>query len=55
MASILKFINDAGVVGWTIMLVGIASLGLMIERARVLYMQYGMNVEEFMVKIQTLV
>lgn len=55
MDSILKFVNDAGVVGWTIMLVGIGTLGLVIERAKVLYFKYGMKVDDFMAKIQTLV
>lgn len=55
MTSILQFINDAGFVGWCIMFVGIAGLALVVERAKVLYFDYGMNVDEFMTKIQTLV
>ena len=51
----LKFMNDAGFVGWSILLVGVASLVLVAERARALYVNYGMNVEDFMAKIQNLV
>lgn len=55
MDSVLKFINDSGVVGWAIMLVGIGSLALVWERIRVLYFRYGMNADQFMTKVQTLV
>ncbi|PIS11027.1 MAG: MotA/TolQ/ExbB proton channel family protein [Bdellovibrio sp. CG10_big_fil_rev_8_21_14_0_10_47_8] len=55
MNSILQFINDAGIVGWCIMLLGVASLAIITERVNVLYFKYGMNVEEFMTKVQTLV
>lgn len=55
LGTILKFINDSGVVGWCIMLVGIGSFALIWERVRVLFFRYGMNAEEFMTKIQTLV
>jgi len=51
----LKFMNDAGFIGWSILLVGIGSLVLVAERARALYVSYGMNVDEFMNKIQNLV
>jgi biopolymer transport protein ExbB/TolQ len=37
------------------MFVGIAGMALVVERAKVLYFDYGMNVDEFMTKIQTLV
>lgn len=53
--AFIKFMNDAGFVGWAILLVGVASLVLVAERARALYMNYGMNVEEFTEKIQNLV
>lgn len=55
MSGVLSFISDSGVVGWVIMMVGIGSVALIIERVSVLYFKYGMNVEEFMTKIQTLV
>ncbi len=47
--------NESGVVGWMILLVGVTSLVLVAERARALYVNYGMNVDEFMSKIQNLV
>jgi len=55
MSSILQFVNDAGFIGWCIMLVGLAGVALVYERARVLYFKYNLNVEEFMTKVQTLV
>lgn len=53
--AFLKFMNDSGFVGWVILLVGVGSLMLVAERANVLYRKYGMNVDEFMSKIQNLV
>lgn len=53
--AFLKFMNESGFVGWTILLVGVGSLILVAERARMLYKEYGMNSEEFMGKVQTLV
>ncbi|MCE3010432.1 MAG: MotA/TolQ/ExbB proton channel family protein [Proteobacteria bacterium] len=55
MNTVLQFISDSGFVGWCIMLVGIASLALIGERAYVLYFKFGMNVDEFWNKVQTLV
>lgn len=55
MGSVLQFINDAGFVGWCILFVGFASVGIVVERAKVLYFSYGMDVEQFMSKVQTLV
>lgn len=55
MGGILQFINDAGPVGWAIMLVGVTSVALIFERAQVLYFKFGMNVDDFMTKVQTLV
>lgn len=55
MDGIIKFIVDSGFVGWCIMLVGIGSFALMAERAYVLYVKFGMNVDEFWTKVQTLV
>ena len=51
----LNFIVDAGFVGWTIIATGIAGLALCIERSKMLYSVYGMDVEGFTNKIQTLV
>lgn len=53
--GILSFIRDSGVVGWTIILTGIAAAALVVERVRTLYFSYGLNVDEFTSKIQTLV
>lgn len=53
--AFLKFMNDSGFVGWMILLVGVGSLMLVAERANVLYRKYGMNVDEFMSKVQNLI
>lgn len=53
--AFFNFMNSAGVVGWTILLTGIGALALVVERARTLFFNYGMNVDEFTNKIQTLV
>lgn len=55
MMAFIKFMNESGFVGWCILLVGVGSLILVAERARALYMEYGMNVEEFMGKVQNLI
>lgn len=55
MSSVLQFVNDAGVVGWCIMLVGLASIAIMIERAYTLYFKFNLNSEELMSKVQALV
>lgn len=55
MGSLIEFLNASGIVGWCIMFLGLASLALVAERTMVLYFRYGMNTEEFMTKIQTLV
>jgi biopolymer transport protein ExbB len=51
----LKFMNDSGVVGWLILFVGIASLVVVGERIQTLYVKYGLNADEFMKRIQSLV
>lgn len=53
--AILNFISESGVVGWTILVTGVAVIALVVERARALYVHYGMNVEAFTGKIQTLI
>ena len=53
--AFFAFMNHSGVVGWTILLTGIGALALVVERARALYFNYGLNVDEFTGKIQTLV
>ena len=53
--AFINFMNDSGVVGWFILMVGIGSMVLLVERGLALYKNYGMNVEEFMGKVQNLV
>ncbi len=53
--GLINFIVEAGVVGWIILATGGAVVALLIERVRVLYFQYGMNVDAFTSKIQNLV
>ncbi len=55
MTAFFNFINDAGAVGWVIMLTAVGSLVLIAERAKVLFKDYGMNTDEFMSKVQNLV
>lgn len=55
MGAFLQFMNDSGVVGWLTLFVGVGSAALIVERAQVLYFKYGMNVNDFMSKVQTLV
>jgi Biopolymer transport proteins len=55
MMAFIKFMNESGVVGWLILLTGMGSLVLVAERAKALYFEFGMNVEEFMSKVQNLV
>jgi len=55
MNSALQFINDAGFIGWCILMVGVAAGALVFERAKVLYFNYSLDVEEFMTKVQTMV
>lgn len=55
MSGFLSFIQNAGVVGWVIMLTGGAVIALLVERARTLYFDYAMNVDEFTGKVQSLV
>lgn len=55
MMAFLNFMNDSGVVGWCILLTGFATLALVFERSKKLYFEFGMNVEEFSQRIQTLV
>lgn len=53
--AFLNFIKESGVVGWIILTTGVAVGVLAIERIRALYFNYGMNVDAFTAKIQTLV
>jgi biopolymer transport protein ExbB len=53
--AFFTFMNQSGVVGWTILFTGLGALALVVERVRALYFNYGLNVDEFTGKIQTLV
>lgn len=53
--SVIQFINDAGIVGWVIVSVGLAAFVLTVERLYTFYFKYGMNFEEFSKRISTLV
>ncbi len=55
MSAFFNFMTATGVVGWAIFITGIAGIFLVVERAKTLYSGYGMNVEEFMAKIQNLI
>lgn len=55
MSSFLTFMNESGVVGWLILLTGVGTGILVVERARVLYSRYNIDADGFMSKIQTLV
>lgn len=55
MSEVLSIVKDSGIVGWLIIVIGFASAAIVVERAQQLYMKFGMNVDEFWNKIQTLV
>lgn len=53
--SFMDVLGHAGPVGYIIVATGIGSFALMAERAKVLYMSYGMDADAFMNKIQNLI
>ncbi len=55
MSSIFHFLQDAGFIGWCILMVGFAAMAIVFERGYTLYYKFGMNFNEFMVKVQNLV
>lgn len=55
MTAFFNFIADSGVVGWIIILTGGAAVALIVERTRVLYFKYSMNIEDFTGKVQSLI
>jgi len=55
MSGFLNFIQDSGFVGWTIILTGFGATGLVVERIRTLYFHYGLNVNDFTMKVFNLV
>lgn len=55
MGGIIDLLSHAGIMGWVIVATGIGSMALVAERARALYLSYGMDADQFMNKIQNLV
>ncbi|MCB0410616.1 MAG: MotA/TolQ/ExbB proton channel family protein [Flavobacteriales bacterium] len=55
MDSIGKMILDSGAVGILIALMGIAALGLIIERAKVLYFDYAIKTDDFIKQVKALI
>lgn len=55
MSEVFLFINQSGVVGWTILLTGCLGLGVILERIKVLFFDYGMNVSEFSKQVRNYV
>ena len=53
--GIINFIIESGVVGWLILATGVAGMALCVERCKTLFFKFGMDVEGFTNKIQTLV
>lgn len=55
MSGLFTFIRESGLVGWIILLTGAVSIGLIVERAKVLFSTYSLNTDEFTSKILNLV
>ncbi len=55
MGGALSFINQAGFMGWVLVITGVVAATLVIERARALYLSFGMDADQFMNKIQNLI
>ena len=55
MGSALSFINQAGFMGWVLVITGVIAATLVAERARALYFSFGMDADQFMNKIQNLI
>lgn len=55
MGGIIDLLSHAGAMGWIIVATGIGSMALVAERARALYLKFGMDADAFMHKIQNLV
>ncbi|MFN8790012.1 MAG: MotA/TolQ/ExbB proton channel family protein [Bdellovibrionales bacterium] len=53
--SIMEILGSAGIMGWIIVATGIGSMALVAERARALYLSYGMDADQFMNKVQNLI
>lgn len=55
MSAVYQFIVDSGVVGWFIIATGIGALAIVFERVKMLYFDYGMNLNAFTEKINSLI
>lgn len=55
MTGFMQFVSDAGVVGWCIIALGIATVVLVYERSNMLFFKYRMNVDELYTKVHQLV
>ncbi len=55
MNAFFNFIQQSGIVGWTIMLTGATVIALVIERSKVLYFKFSLDVEEFTSRVNSLV
>lgn len=55
MSDFFNFIKESGIVGWVILVTGCLGLGVIIERFKVLFFDYGMNVEEFSKQVRNYV
>lgn len=55
METIMKFMTQSGWAGYAITFVGIAALGLVVERVRTLYFEYAVKTDEFMKQVTGLI
>ncbi len=55
MKEVFKVIDESGATAYLIVLMGFMSIGVMIDRVRCLYFAYGINAQEFMGQIRSLV
>lgn len=54
MESIIKFVVESGTFGYAIVLTGIASLAIIIERVKTLYYDFNLKTESFMAQLNSL-
>ncbi|MCB0413352.1 MAG: MotA/TolQ/ExbB proton channel family protein [Bdellovibrionales bacterium] len=55
MGDILKMISDGGIQAVVIVIMGFVGLALIVERIKVLYFDYAINIQEFMGQIKSFV
>lgn len=53
--DILDMILDGGIPAYVIVVMGVCALALIIERAKVLFLDYAINAQEFMAKIKSFI